>query len=376
MEMGSDKIYHSEYTTMNNSLLSLLPKWSVSIRDRSMFYEHLSNLIDGGVSIIEALKSFVTKTDNLRFKNEVDNLLFFVESGDNMSTAMRKIPGFFGDREIALVESGEESWTLQKAFMSIARNLREQDELRSKVIGALIYPIIILIFLVLAVTVVMIYVIPQIAPILTESWTEIPFSTKALMATSDFLSNQIGTLIAIIVACILIFQWYKNTPNGRLSIHRSILRIPAVWEVYRNYLLSQISTTLGLLMESGITIIKALRLSARSSNNVYVEQIFDHIIYDVAHGKRLGESMKEADKNLELFTHEYIQLIEVGEKTSTVNKACEKLANQYRRAIDYSLWIMVKFIEPIAILIAWVFVLWFALAIFSAIMWVAWGVGI
>ena len=366
----------SESTIMNNKTLQNLLSGRVSIKDRALFYEHMSNLVDGWVTILEALRSFIEKTHNFRLKTELDNLLFFLESGDKISIAMRKIPGFFSEREIALIEAGEESGTIQKSFITLANSMREQDELRSKVVWALIYPLVIVFFLFLAIGVVMIYVIPKITPILIESGGELPFATKALIMSSDFISNNYIVLLALLAVGFFSWKSYITFPTGRLAWDRWKLRSPLMWEVYRNYLLAQIASTLGLLLDSGITIMKALRLAAKSSSNAFVDNIFEGIIYNIAHGKKLGESMREFDPGYELFTPEFIQLIEVSEKTSTVNKVCFKLTEQYRRAIDYALGIMIKFIEPIAILVSGIFVLWFALAIFSAIMGVVQWVGI
>lgn len=186
--------------------------------------------------------------------------------------------------------------------------------------------------------------------------------------SSDFISNNYIVLLALLAVGFFSWKSYITFPTGRLAWDRWKLRSPLMGEVYRNYLLAQIASTLGLLLDSGITIMKALRLAAKSSSNAFVDHVFEGIIYNIAHGKKLGESMREFDPGYELFTPEFIQLIEVSEKTSTVNKVCFKLTEQYRRAIDYALGIMIKFIEPIAILVSGIFVLWFALAIFSAIM--------
>ena len=112
-----------------------------------------------------------------------------------MNTAMRKIPDFYGEKEIAIVESGEQTGMLRTTLSAIASELRMQEELRRKVLGALTYPLIIMIFLMLALIVVMIYVIPQIMPIIAEMTTDIPFSTRSLIAVSDFIADNILLLI-------------------------------------------------------------------------------------------------------------------------------------------------------------------------------------
>lgn len=146
----------------------------IETRDKALFYEHLSNMVDGGVPVIQALRSFLDKNKNPRLASEITNLLFFVESGDSFSIAMRKLPGTFDRREIAIVAAGEQSGTMQKSFSSIASELRDQADLVRKVQGALAYPFIIVLFLALAMVTIMTYVIPKIEPLFANSGVSLP----------------------------------------------------------------------------------------------------------------------------------------------------------------------------------------------------------
>lgn len=163
----------------------------ISLRDKVLFYESISNLLDGGVTLLESLRGFANRLSPGMLRDAVENTVFFIESGDHMNTAMRKLPNFYSDKEIAIVESGEQTGMLKDTFAAIAREFRMQEDLKRKVIGALTYPFIILIFLVLAIGVVMVYVIPQIMPVITEMSAEMTFSTQSLILVSDFLRNNI-----------------------------------------------------------------------------------------------------------------------------------------------------------------------------------------
>jgi type II secretory pathway component PulF len=117
-----------------------------------------------------------------------------------------------------------------------------------------------------------------------------------------------------------------------------------------------------------VSIVKTLRLTGSSSGNRIVAGLFFHIADEVSHGKKIHESMRESDERGDIFTPDILQMVESAEKTSTLHEVTSKISEQYRREVDASLSVMVKFIEPIALLLAGVFVLWFAIAIFSAIM--------
>lgn len=185
-----------------------------------------------------------------RIRESVENTLFFLEGGDAMNTAMRKIPDFYGEKEIAIVESGEQTGMLKDTFEAIAREMRMQEELRRKVVGALTYPFIIMLFLMLALIVVMTYVIPQIMPIIAEMTTDIPFSTRSLIAVSSFFSENIILIILILIAIGLLVYGYSNTDMGRRFFDREKLYLPVIGTVYRNYMIVQVMSTFHLLASS------------------------------------------------------------------------------------------------------------------------------
>lgn len=173
---------------------------NISLKDKVLFYESVANLIDGGVTLLSALKGFMSRLPEGNLKEAVENTIFFVEGGDAMNVAMRKIPNFYTQKEIAIVEAGEQTGMLRVTFNAIATELRMEEDLKRKVVGAMVYPMIIVFFLVLALLVVMVYVIPQIVPVITETGTALPWTTKSLVMVSDFLRNNIIVILALAAA--------------------------------------------------------------------------------------------------------------------------------------------------------------------------------
>lgn len=133
-----------------------------------------------------------------------------------MHTAMRKLPNFYTEKEIAIVESGEQTGMLKDTFAAIAQELRMQEDLRRKVVGSLTYPFIIMVFLVLAIGVIMVYVIPQIMPVITEMSAEMTFSTRSLIAVSDFLRNNIFLILGTFIAAGLVFRGIVMADSGKM----------------------------------------------------------------------------------------------------------------------------------------------------------------
>lgn len=341
---------------------------TITSKDKALFYEHLANLVDWWVTIINALDAFLEKTINPRLSKEISNLLVFIDSWDSFSTAMKKLPMVFDRKEIAIIEAWESSGTMQKSFECLAVQLREEDDLKLKAKSALTYPVIIMAFLVVAVLVIMTAVIPKLKPLFDTAQVELPFATKSLMFASDFVTWNIIFIIIFIFLAYLWVKAYSKTSTWKKFYDELFLKLPLVWSVYKNYIIAQIASNLWLLIWAWIPIIKTLKLTWEASNNVIYKQAMDIIMEKVASWKKLTQSIQETDPQHKYFPNDFIQIISAWEKTSTVNKVCEKIHKQYTREVEHSIGVLIKWIEPLAILIAWVFVLWFAFAIFSAVL--------
>jgi len=336
--------------------------------DKSNFYEYLAVMIDGWVSISKALESIKKKNKNAYFAEKIDELITFINSGDSLSKAMKKIPDIFIDSETAIIEAWENSWGMQDSLTMLSDTLKNKHNLKKKVKGSLTYPLIIMIFLVLAIGIVMVYVIPSIMPLFADADVELPLATKALIATSDFISNNILLILLTIISAVLFIIWYKNTESGRKFFDSLLLDMPLVGTVFKNYILANVAANLGTLFASWIPINKTLRLTWRATNNFVYNEAFEDINQQVTKWSKIVDSMMNVSEEEELFPADFLQMLSVWEKTATIDKICKKINNQYTREVQASLEVLTKWIEPIAILLAWAFVLWFAFAIFGAIL--------
>lgn len=340
----------------------------VGLLDKFNFYEYLSIMLDGGVTITLALDSVEKKIKNLYFKEKIRELLLFISSWDSLNKAMKKLPDVFSSQEYSIVEAGEKSGTLVSALSSLAVETKKLYELKQTIKASLTYPLIIIIFLVVAVLIVMTYVVPSLIPLIEQAGVEKPFATVALIATSHFITNNFILLILFFLAFLLGFFWYKSTDSGRHFLDALSLKFPLIWEVYKNYIIASSASILWVLMNAGIPVVKSIILVGKSSNNTIYETLFNDISLRVWSGKKIVDSILEVDVENEYFPSDFVQLLSVWEKTASIDKVCKKLNEQYTREVNYALWNLTKWIEPMAILVAGVFVLWFAFAIFGAIL--------
>jgi len=341
---------------------------SVSLLEKFNFYEYLATMLDWGVTVISALDSVQRKMKNQYFKERIQEILEDISSGDSLNKAMKKQVQIFNASEYAIVEAGEQSGNLIHSLKTLAHESKKVHELKQTVKTALTYPTIIVCFLILAVIIVMTYVVPTIIPLIEQAGVEKPMATVALIATSDFLRDHFIALGVGIGMIVILGMMYGLGENGRHQFDKLYLHLPLIGEVYRNYILASGASTLWLLVSSGIPVIRSIQLVGKSANNAVYDDLYTEIGQKVSHGKKIVNSMSEVDPDEEYFPGDFVQLLSVGEKTATLDILCQKLSDQYTREVNYALGNMTKWIEPIAILLAGVFVLWFAFAIFGAVL--------
>lgn len=340
---------------------------SVSLKDKYNFYEYISVMVDWWVSLTEALESAKDKTSSVYFKQKIQDLITFISSGDSFSKAMKKVPNIFPNSETSIIESWETIGQLSSSLMKLSDNLKKIQDLKSKIMWALTYPIIIFCFFLLALSIVLIYVIPAIKPMFDDGSIELPFSTRALLTTSDFVTNNFLLIFLFVFTIITFFVWYKNTKTGRETIEKFLFSMPLIWKIYKNYILANIANNISNLVWSGINIVKSLSLTSKATNSLIYQSIFEDVIVKVSKWETIVSSIESVDKDREFFSKDFLQMFSVWEKTANIESISDKLYVQYQKEVDYSLSNLTKWIEPLALLIWAFFVLWFASAIFMAI---------
>lgn len=340
----------------------------VSLVDKYNFYEYLSVMLDWWVSIVESLESVESKITSPYFKEKIKELITFISSWDSFSKSMKKMPDVFSNSEISVIEAWETTGMLTTSLMKISDDLKKIHNLKNKIKWSLTYPIIIFLFLILALIIVLTFVIPEIKPLFENTDVELPIATKLLIVTSDFIIGNMWLLFLLLLSFIVLVYWYINTKSGKRATEEFLFGLPLIWKVYRNYILSNIASTLGSLIWSWVNMMKTLTLIWKATNNSIYESLFDQIIIKVSSGEQIVKAMESVDPEKKYFPADYLQMLSVWERTANLESISKKLNAQYTKEVDYSLANLTKWIEPLAILLASVFVLWFAYAILWAIL--------
>ncbi len=343
--------------------------------DKYNFYEYMSVMLDWWVSLVEALETVSSRVKSPYFRQKIWELITYISYWDSFSKSMKKMPDVFNPSESSIIEAWETTGMLSESLMKLSDDVKKVADLRAKIKGALTYPIIILLFLVLSLIIVLTFVIPEIKPLFETVEVDLPTSTYLLIVISDFIINNLGLLFLAFATISVFVVWYKNTISWRKQIEEFIIGLPLVWIVYKNYLLAKISSTFWTLVGSGVSVIKALKLTGRTTDNSIYEGMFDDIIVKVSAWETIVKSMEQVDPDKYYFPNDYLQMLSVGERTANLENISKKLNNQYTKEVDYSIANLTKWIEPLAILVASTFVLWFAYAIVWAILKVTQSVG-
>lgn len=341
---------------------------SVWLVDKYNFYEYIAVMLEWWIWVTEALESVNSKITSPYFKEKISELIIYISSWDSFSKSMKKIPSIFNAWEISIIEAWETTWQLSKSLLKLSEDLKKIHDLKNKIKWALTYPLIIFLFLLLALSIVLTYVIPAIKPLFEDSNIELPFSTQALLVTSDFFINNFLFILLVLATVFVLFIWYNNTKKWRESIESFVFHFPLVWTIYKNYILANVASNLSTLIWSGVNIVKSLSLVWKSTNSIIYMSIFEDIIVKVSKWEAIVKSMEDVDPNKAYFPSDYLQMLSVWERTANIEQISAKISNQYKKEVDYSLARLTKWIEPIAILFAWWFILWFAFAIFWAVL--------
>jgi type IV pilus assembly protein PilC len=322
--------------------------------DKVSFFRLMATMINAGISITKALRIMEDQTENLHFKQVIHEVMLRIEGGSSFSEALASFSQFFSEAQIGMVESGEATGRLNQTLLQIATETEKSSALTKKIKGAMIYPVTILIILGAAMYAVMTFVMPKIKDVFTSMGGTLPPMTQFLISMSDFLvastwgiPNSILILIAIFVFIVLFFQW-KKTKSGRMIWAEITLRFPIFGNLIRKTAIARFCRSLSTLTNSGVSIVKALYITAASVGNPIYEKRIKLIAEDVKRGITMGENIKDDEKH---FPSMVVGMINVAEQTAQVDQITSKLADFYEAEVDDMVANLSRLMEPLIMVV-------------------------
>lgn len=316
-------------------------------RDVNVFTRQLASMIRAGVSILRAMRTIQQQTENRRMAAVVGELEESIRDGKMLSEALVAYPRLFPDLYVNLVRSGESAGALDTILQRIADAREKEEELRKKVQSALAYPALILLMGILTVGVMVGYLLPRIEQ-LFPSIEDLPWPTKVLVVVSGAVSDQGPFVLLILAVLALVVRQTASTGKGRSFCDGLLLRLPWIGGVMRQADISRFARTLGLLVQTGISIDRALGLSAGTLSNQVLRDEVDAVrVATVERGSSVAAALEQS-QHFPLFA---TNMIAVGEETGSLDDALDEVASFYEREVDLLMRMVTTLIEPILIMV-------------------------
>lgn len=333
----------------------------VALDELVIFSRQMYSLMQAGIPVMRAIAGLRDSASNKMMVAALTNVLGDLESGRSLSSAMAKQPRVFSKIVVSLVHVGENTGQLDQAFLQLAEYLEKEQETRKQIKSAMRYPTFVLLFLAAAITILNIKVIPVFAQMFSKFGVELPWTTRALLATSSFFVNYWPHMLVVLIGIIIWLKVWLNSEQGRLTWDRKKLKIPFVGSIIERALLARFGRSFAMMMAAGVPLLQGLSLVAEAVDNAYMADK----INKMNSGIRSGESLLRVATQSELFNPLVLQMIAVGEETGRIEQLMGSMAQYYEREVDFDLKSLTAKIEPVLISVVAGMVLILALGIFT-----------
>ncbi|MBV8415456.1 MAG: type II secretion system F family protein [Verrucomicrobia bacterium] len=312
-----------------------------------LFTEEMSDLLDAGLQLEPALRVMEERKELSTIKSVASALRQQVREGSSLSSALRLVSPSFGDLFCNLVAAGELSGSLPQLLRRQATFLVTIDDLRKKVVSALIYPSMIFVLGIGLIFLFMTYLVPQLTTLFQKTGKDLPLLTRMLVQTSDLFSHYWWAIIAGVVAVVIGFLQLIRTPLGRGWWHSAQLRLPLFGSVLRGRYYAQFSQTMANLIANGIPLLNSLRLMTTATGNVHLRGLMEKVVDMVGEGGSLSRALQRVGEFPPLF----IDMIGVGEQTGDLAQALERIGRRYDKELNIKIQRLTSLVQPVVILV-------------------------
>jgi MSHA biogenesis protein MshG len=331
-----------------------------SIADLVLFSRQMYAITKAGLPLLRGLRGLAQSTHNALLRDALHDVLHSLESGRDFAASLARHPTIFTPLFVSMVRVGESTGTLDNAFLRLCEYLGEDQAVQDRVKAAVRYPIIVVIVIALALTVITVFVIPHFAPLFKVLGNDIPLPTRIIMGTSDLVRRHGLALLMGLALSMMGVRRYIGTERGRYRWDRLKLKVPVLGELVHLAVLSRVTRSLSISLEAGLPMIQALTLLARAAGNEYLaEQLLR-----VRDAVERGEPLSRAAAGIGIFTPIVLQMMMVGEETGELTRLLVEVSGFYQREVDYRLRNLTALLEPLLIIAVGAMVLILALGVF------------
>jgi general secretion pathway protein F/type IV pilus assembly protein PilC len=338
----------------------------VSGQKIAVFYEQLSSLIKNGVPLIRSLTILREQTSAPGLKNALDDVIQRVEEGETLGDSFARHPNAFSEVAVNMSRAGAEGGFLEEALERLARFTQEQDELKSRTIGALIYPAVLATAGTIIVCVLLIFFVPKFGEMFDtmRSKGDLPAVTDWLLAFSNFLRGWGWLLLLAMLGVFFAIRAQFRSDRGRLAADRLKLRIPLFGGIFRNLAVSRFCRVLGTLMHNGVPILRALEISSGATGNRVLAASITQATENITAGESLSVPLAKSGH----FPRNVTEMISVAEESNTLDTVLVGIAENMEKQTTRRLDMMVKLLEPLMLLVMAAIILVIVIALLLPVM--------
>lgn len=313
----------------------------------SRFTRQFSTMIGAGLPMVQCLEILSQQAETPQFKEVIEKVKDSVQSGSTLADALSRHKKAFDDLYVSMVNAGEIGGALDQILSRLATYREKADALTRKVKGALVYPSVIVAVAALVTFVMLTYIVPVFAKMFEGLGAELPGPTQIVLGISAFLRHNILTGFILLIGLFIFYRYYSKTPRGRLTIDKLKLKAPLLGNLIRKSAIARFTRTLGTLISSGVSILEALEITAKTSGNRVIQDAIRKSVVSIAEGETITQPLKETGA----FPPMVCQMISVGERTGGLDEMLQKIADFYEEEVDAAVSALTSIIEPVIIVV-------------------------
>ncbi|MDP2143640.1 MAG: type II secretion system F family protein [Gallionella sp.] len=332
----------------------------VSALDLMLFSRQMHTLLKAGVPMLRALSGLQESTQKPAFVTVIKDLRESLDSGRELSSAMRRHPEVFFPYYLSMVQVGEMTGMLEETFMRLYEHMAFEREMNERIKTAMRYPSFVVAAMAIAIVIINLFVVPAFAKVFAGFNTELPLMTRLLIGFSNFMVNYWALILVLAVGAVLGFRSYINTQAGRYNWDRSKFDLPIAGKIIFKSTLARFARSLALSFKSGMPILQGMDAVALVVDNAYMRSKVE----EMRAGVERGESILRTAIAAEVFNPVVLQMIAVGEETGDLDGLMFEVADMYQREVEYEVKSLSSQIEPILIVFLGILVLILALGVF------------
>lgn len=333
----------------------------VSAAALANFFAQLGDLLHSGVPLLRSLEILERQSNKPALALVLQQVREDVADGTRLAEALRSHPRVFGELAVSMVRAGEEGGFLEDVLKRIAQFTEQQEDLKGRVVGAIAYPLFLLVAGGIVVTLLIMFMVPQFAPIFErlQEKGELPVSTQLLMKVSEILQNYWYWLIFPAVAIVWGIRSYADSEEGRVVLDRVRLKMPGAGPIFRSLAISRFCRILGTLMQNGVPILPSLRIAKDATGNRVLSAAIGAAADNISAGKSLAKPLSASGQ----FPVEVVEMISVGEEANNLEKVLLDVADGMERRTYRRLELFVRLLEPLMLLLIAIMVLFLVIAL-------------